>query len=177
MTLSIISHPAAPGTHNARPDGMAIDAIVIHCTSGDLAAALWLIDNPDPLVRDRISWHYTIARDGSIYQHIADERRAWHATDSFYRGRDDWNNFSIGVALVSDGGEPYTEAQYQALGELIDLLGQTHPINPQCVVGHTMIAIPRGQGCDASMILNWERLRRAAARVWPIINEVASVFL
>jgi N-acetyl-anhydromuramyl-L-alanine amidase AmpD len=169
MTLSIISHPAASDSYNDRSAGTMIEGIVIHSSEGDLAAALWLIDNPDPLALDRISWHYTVASDGSVYQHIADEKRAWHAGGTFYNGREDWDNFAIGIALVNHEGEPYTDAQYQALGELVELLAQTHPINPRFVAGRETIAIPRGSRRDPGALFCWMRLYQAVPRLWPTV--------
>ncbi len=75
-------------------------------------------------------------------QHIADDKRAWHAGTSSYAGRSNWDDFSIGIALLgrADGG--YTMVQHTALAELLAELAQRHPLQPEYVVGYDTIASP-----------------------------------
>ena len=55
----------------------------------------------------RVSAHYLIARDGTIF-HLVDElARAWHAGESYWSGQRDVNSASIGIELDNNGREPF----------------------------------------------------------------------
>ena len=58
-----------------------------------------------------------IARDGALTQYVPFGMRAWHAGTSHWRGRDDCNDFSVGVELEGTDEEPYDERQYEALAD------------------------------------------------------------
>ena len=70
----------------------------------------------------KVSAHYTIDREGTVYAHVPEERRAWHAGVSFWAGEKNVNARSIGIELVNPGHEfgyvPFTDYQ---IASLIDL--------------------------------------------------------
>ena len=69
--------------HDARPTGTPIDMLVLHYTgmkTGEEALARLC----DPAAK--VSAHYTIDRDGRIYHHVDEDRRAWHAGISYWAG-------------------------------------------------------------------------------------------
>jgi len=66
------------------PDGAQIDILLLHYT-GMKTAEEALSRLCDPAAR--VSAHYTIDRDGTIYAHVPEERRAWHAGVSYWGGR------------------------------------------------------------------------------------------
>ena len=53
----------------------------------------------------RVSSHYTVDEDGTIYRHVAEELRAWHAGVSHWRGETDINSRSVGIEIVNPGHE------------------------------------------------------------------------
>ncbi|WP_442975322.1 1,6-anhydro-N-acetylmuramyl-L-alanine amidase AmpD, partial [Salmonella enterica] len=44
-----------------------------------------------------VSAHFVIRRDGELLQFVSTARRAWHAGRSSWRGRDNCNDYSIGI--------------------------------------------------------------------------------
>jgi N-acetyl-anhydromuramyl-L-alanine amidase AmpD len=97
---------------NARPAGVVVDTIVIHADAGKKASGSvdWIEDD-----KSDVSYHTLIERDGDVHRLVEPERRAWHAGKSRYDGRDDVNDFSLGISFANrnDGVERYTELQYQ----------------------------------------------------------------
>lgn len=124
--------------YNARPVGFAIDTIVIHADAGRTEAGTiaWCL-NP----QSRVSYHYLVARHGTVYQLVADAHRAWHAGVSQFDGRANVNDFSIGVAFANDQrGEPFPPAQIDAGVILVADLCAYHGIPPERVTTHAAIA-------------------------------------
>jgi N-acetylmuramoyl-L-alanine amidase len=107
---------------DAREDATPIDMLVIHYTgmqSGEEALAR-LTD-----IEWEVSAHYMIEENGRILRLVAEERRAWHAGVSYWRGHSNINARSIGIELVNPGHEfgyrPFPEAQMWALEILASL--------------------------------------------------------
>jgi len=144
-----------------RPAGTTVDAVVIHYTDLPLAESLELLRRPG----HPASTHYVIDRDGTLYQLVPEERRAWHVGESTLGDRARVNDFSIGVDLVfcprTDAG--YEEAQYRTLADLLAGIAVRHPIRPENMVGHEDVALPRGRKQDPGPGFDWERARRAVS--------------
>ncbi|KHM17417.1 N-acetyl-anhydromuranmyl-L-alanine amidase, partial [Enterobacter hormaechei subsp. steigerwaltii] len=70
----------------------------------------------------RVSAHCLIRRDGEVVQYVPFDKRAWHAGVSMYQGRERCNDFSIGIELEGTDTTPYTDAQYEKLGNDSNLL-------------------------------------------------------
>ena len=67
---------------NAR-GGAPIDMLVLHYTGLESAqAALTRLCDPAA----KVSAHYTIDSDGTVYAHVAESDRAWHAGVSCWAG-------------------------------------------------------------------------------------------
>ncbi|UTA48891.1 1,6-anhydro-N-acetylmuramyl-L-alanine amidase AmpD [Simiduia sp. 21SJ11W-1] len=91
-----------------------------------------------------VSAHAYIRRDGELVQFVPLNRRAWHAGQSFFEGRENCNDFSIGIELEGADDIPYTQAQYDVLATLTRTLMQAYPdILPRRIVGHSDIAPER----------------------------------
>lgn len=100
------------GSNKQNPPTRVPQQIVVHYTAGEINGRGHVIDwinNPD----SKVSYHYIIAYDGTIYSLVKDEYEAWHAgsrSTPYYNE----NNLSLGVALESpyDQGTPdYTKEQ------------------------------------------------------------------
>ena len=91
------------------------DMIVLHYTGMQSAAAA-LDRLRDPVAK--VSAHYMVAEDGEIFALVPEERRAWHAGLSYWKGRSDINAASIGIEIVNPGHEfgyrPYPDEQIDA---------------------------------------------------------------
>lgn len=122
---------------NARPAGTKPDLVVIHGTAGrsDAGDVSWCTDP-----RSGVSYHYIVGRDGTVWQLVPDEERAWHAGESVWQGRPNCNDYSLGVALSNDGKEPYPEAQVRAAGELVADLCRRWGIPWERIVSHALVS-------------------------------------
>ena len=146
--------------------GGAIDMLLLHYTGMPSAeAALSRLTDPAA----RVSAHYTIDEDGTIYVHVPEARRAWHAGVSHWAGLDNVNANSIGIELVNPGHEwgyrPFPEAQIAALIPLCHSILARLPIPSARVLGHSDVAPSRKE--DPGELFPWARLAEAGIGLWP----------
>jgi N-acetylmuramoyl-L-alanine amidase len=139
---------------DARPDGVAVDTIVLHATVlNTLEEVIERFSDP----HSRVSAHYTIDRDGTLVSHVPEGLRAWHAGQSKMKdGRESVNDFSIGIELVNlnDGDDPYPIEQIEALRHLAKAIVSRHPIRH--IVTHAECAFPLGRKSDpAGFQMSW----------------------
>ncbi|MOA44844.1 1,6-anhydro-N-acetylmuramyl-L-alanine amidase AmpD [compost metagenome] len=86
--------------------------------------------------------------------------RAWHAGLSLFEGRENCNDFSLGIELEGTDDQAFTEPQYAALIALVEQLRSAYPaITPQRICGHSDIA--PGRKTDPGPAFDWTRLRAA----------------
>ena len=78
------------------------DMIVLHYTGMQTGEAA-LARLRDPAAK--VSAHYLVEEDGRVFALVPEERRAWHAGKSFWKGESDINGRSIGVEIVNPGHE------------------------------------------------------------------------
>jgi N-acetylmuramoyl-L-alanine amidase len=162
--MKVVERPSP--NHDARPDGQTVDILLLHYT--DMASAeAALVRMTDPT--SRVSAHYCIDEDGTVFRLVAEERRAWHAGVSFWAGARDINARSIGIELVNPGHtcgyRPFPEAQMQALEELARGILARHPIPAHRVLGHSDVAPARK--IDPGELFDWRRLACAGIGLWP----------
>ena len=146
--------------------GAAIDMLVLHYTGMKTAkAALERLCDPAA----KVSSHYTIDEDGTVYAHVPEARRAWHAGISYWAGVTDINARSIGIELVNPGHDygyrDFPEPQIEALTTLCHGIVLRHPIPSARVLGHSDVAPARKE--DPGERFPWERLARAGIGLWP----------
>ena len=162
--MRILERPSP--NHDARPDGQVVDMLVLHYTGMPTAEAALdrLTDSAA-----KVSAHYCIDEDGAVLRLVPEERRAWHAGVSFWRGHRDVNARSIGIELVNPGHEfgyrPFPEPQMAALVGLAGEILARHPIPARNVVGHSDVAPARKQ--DPGELFDWRRLAKAGIGLWP----------
>ncbi|MEO6079681.1 MAG: 1,6-anhydro-N-acetylmuramyl-L-alanine amidase AmpD [Steroidobacteraceae bacterium] len=158
--------------HDARPDGLASDLLVIHNISlppGEFGGP-WIekLFNghlpPDEhpyfatIHSARVSAHLLVRRDGEIVQFVPFHRRAWHAGASQYEGRTACNDFSIGIELEGTDEVFFEDAQYDAARQVLQALLEAYPsLSPTRLVGHSDIA--PGRKTDPGAAFDWARLR------------------
>ena len=140
--------------HDGRGDA-PIDMLVLHYTG--MQSAEGALDRlTDPAAK--VSAHYTIDEDGTVYVHVAEDRRAWHAGVSSWRGRNRCNDFSIGIELEGADDRAFEDAQYAMLADLTGALRAAYAISD--VVGHSDIAPERRT--DPGPCFDWARFRKLA---------------
>jgi len=137
----------------------AISMVVLHYTGmEDAESAVRRLCDPEA----RVSAHYLIAEDGQIRRMVAEDKRAWHAGLSWWRGIQGVNACSIGIELVNPGHafgyRPFTEEQMQALLPLLADIVERYRIPPANVVGHSDVAPARKE--DPGELFDWARLAR-----------------
>jgi AmpD protein len=154
-----------------RPDPADISLLVIHCISlppGEFGSSY--IDqlfcnklNPsdhsyfNEIHQLKVSAHVLIKRDGSCVQYVPFDKRAWHAGQSNYEGRERCNDFSIGIELEGTESIAYTEAQYAQLAAVIDALLKAYPrLTRQRITGHSAIA--PGRKTDPGDSFDWQKI-------------------
>lgn len=103
----------------------------------------------------RVSAHFLIRRDGGLIQFVPCSLRAWHAGASTWMGRQNCNNFSIGIELEGCDQLLFEDAQYRTLNRLLAELRQRYPI--EAVVGHSDVAPDRKT--DPGPCFDWHRVR------------------
>ncbi len=144
----------------------SVDTLVLHYT-GMVSAEAALARMSDPAAK--VSAHWCIGEDGTLWRLVPEGRRAWHAGVSEWRGRRAVNDFSIGIELVNPGHEhgyrPFPEAQMDALLDLARAIVARQTIDPCNVVAHSDIAPTRRQ--DPGELFDWARLAQAGIGVWP----------
>lgn len=140
--------------------------VVIHYTGMATAeAALARMCDPDA----RVSAHYMIGEDGTVWRLVAEGMRAWHAGESRWAGHRNINDISIGIELVNPGHEfgyrPFGAAQMAALVDLGRDIVERHRIPPARVLGHSDVAPRRKQ--DPGELFDWAALAEAGIGLWP----------
>ncbi len=102
----------------------------------------------------RVSAHLLIKRNSVLVQFVPFDKRAWHAGKSFYKDKEDCNDFAIGIELEGSDNIPYEEGQYQQLRGVIKQLKKHYPITD--IVGHYDIAPTRKT--DPGLAFNWAKI-------------------
>ncbi len=160
---------------NERPQDTAVSLLVIHnitlppgqfgtpyiadlfLNQLDLTADPWF-SNVEGL---KVSAHFVIDRLGQITQFVSCDERAWHAGISSFDGREQCNDFSIGIELEGTDDVPFEYAQYERLATLTQCLRDRYPLT--AATGHSDIA--PGRKTDPGPHFDWLRFRTLAQ--WP----------
>ena len=107
----------------------------------------------------QVSAHLLIERSGHLIQFVPFQKRAWHAGVSQFGGRENCNDFSIGIELEGCDDTPFTPEQYQALSEVTKLLMRHYPqITFERITGHSDIA--PGRKTDPGPAFDWSFYRQ-----------------
>jgi N-acetylmuramoyl-L-alanine amidase len=137
----------------------AISMLVLHYTGmkNGQSAIDWLC-NP----ASRVSAHYVVEEDGHIVRLVAEEKRAWHAGVSSWRGVMAINSCSIGIEIVNPGHEwgyrAFPAQQMKAVIALSADIVARHLITQVNVVGHSDIAPLRK--LDPGELFDWSALAK-----------------
>ena len=154
-----------------RPNNAIVDLIVIHAISlpvgfynTQLIKDLFLncLDpGKDEFLESiknlKVSSHFLITRKGALIQFVPTHKRAWHAGISTYKGKENCNDFSIGIELEGCDDEEFEKPQYHSLSRLINFLSIDLKINKQNIVGHADIA--PGRKTDPGPLFDWTLLQ------------------
>lgn len=156
----------------ARPVDAVLDLVLLHSIS--LPPGVYGGDAVERLFTNSLDWdahpyfqsirglevsaHFFIRRDGRLVQFVSCDDRAWHAGQSSFRGRDNCNDYSIGVELEGLEGQTFEAAQYAALQVLLVALIENYPI--RFLAGHSDVA--PGRKIDPGTGFEWRQLSELA---------------
>lgn len=150
--------------------------LVLHYTAQDDSTST------NSLLGEFVSTHYLIPETPEFHkdkpvvlQLVNEDKRAWHAGVSYWNGRTNLNDSSIGIEIVNPGYVddeqglrhwfPYKEAQIEALSKLAEDIILRYQITPDNVVGHSDIAPLRKQ--DPGKLFPWKVLAQRGIGAWP----------
>lgn len=161
-----------PSAHwDARPAWAELSLIVVHCislpegqfgTGHPQALFLGTLDtSADPSFADlagaRVAPHLFIDREGVVHQFVSFDKRAWHAGVSSWAGRDNCNDYAVGIEVEGAVNVAYTLAQNDAIAEVVAALLARYPgLSAGAIVGHNEIAPGRKQ--DPGTFFDWRGL-------------------
>ncbi|MBL4767054.1 MAG: N-acetylmuramoyl-L-alanine amidase [Rhodobacteraceae bacterium] len=158
--MPVVWHPSP--NFGPRRDGLIPTLIVLHFTAMTNAKAA-LDRLCDPLTE--VSAHYLIGGDGTVWQMVQEQDRAWHAGAGEWAGVDDINSRSIGIELDNRGDHPFSALQMAALEQLMPQIMKRWAIRSTGVIAHSDMA--PGRKCDPGRRFDWQRLARFGLAVWP----------
>lgn len=136
---------------------LPISMVVLHYTEmKPVGAAIERLTDPEA----KVSAHYLITEEGGVIRLVPEDKRAWHAGASFWRGIPDVNSASIGIELDHPGHglgyRGFAEAQIDALIPLLARIVKHYDIPRANVVGHSCVAPMRK--VDPGELFPWDRL-------------------
>lgn len=141
------------------------DMLILHYTgmaTGE--AALARMRDPEA----KVSAHYMVEEYGRVFALVPEERRAWHAGLSFWRGATDINSGSIGIEIVNPGHElgypTFPDAQIAAVIDLLTDIRSRWTIPDDRILGHSDVAPGRKE--DPGEKFPWKRLAEAGHGLW-----------
>ncbi|MBL8549487.1 MAG: N-acetylmuramoyl-L-alanine amidase [Hyphomonadaceae bacterium] len=181
--MRIVERPSP--NYEARESPVAF--VVLHYTGmQDAETALARLCDPEPMAGrypgpwqdpaldpetrlGRASSHYCVAEDGTIYRLVPEDKRAWHAGLSSWKGKVGLNDCSVGIEIVNGGhdfGLPdFPEVQIKTVIDLVREILARHKLTASDVVGHSDIAPERKY--DPGEKFPWRRLAEEGVSVWP----------
>ena len=126
----------------------------------------------------KVSSHYLIAQNGSVYSLVDDKFRAWHAGQSFWNESTDINAISIGIELDYNPNEKnnkFSVKMMYSLKKLIFKLQKNYKINKNSILAHSDIApfrkidpgkkFPWQSLSSSKLILNLKKLKKIEIKI------------
>lgn len=168
----IDAHWLSSPNFGERPDETEVSLLVVHNISlppgqfgGGYVQQLFCNQLPandhpyfDSIKGLQVSSHLLIERTGKTTQFVNFNQRAWHAGLSEFEGRENCNDFSIGIELEGTDTDNYTSEQYEQLIKVTQALQAAYPlITPERITGHEHIA--PGRKTDPGIAFDWHRYR------------------
>ena len=161
-----MNRPYPSPNFDDRPPGAPIDALILHYT-GMATGAEALARLAD--AEAKVSAHYCVDEDGTVFAMVDEAKRAWHAGLSDWAGRSRLNDVSVGIEIINTGHahglKPFPEAQIAAVISLSRQIMARHGISQARVLAHSDIAPTRKS--DPGELFPWAELARAGVGLWP----------
>jgi N-acetylmuramoyl-L-alanine amidase len=160
--LPIIDLPSP--NHDERNE--TVDMLILHYTGMKTAGdAIDRLRDPEAAV----SCHYVVDEDGTVFGLVPEDRRAWHAGVSYWRGHAALNARSIGIEIVNPGHEwgyrDFPVLQLAAVCDLCLAILARHAIPARNIAGHSDVAPDRKE--DPGERFDWRALAENGVGLWP----------
>jgi N-acetylmuramoyl-L-alanine amidase len=141
--------------------------LILHYTGMRTASeAIHRLSDP----ASQVSSHYVVDEDGAVLNLVPEERRAWHAGVSCWRGHTALNGRSIGIEIVNPGHEwgyrDFPALQMAAVCDLCLSILSRHRIPARNVVAHSDVAPDRKE--DPGEKFGWRDLALNGVGLWPV---------
>ena len=130
LTLSNSYRSPRNAERRIRP---ATRLIVLHTTEAHARSSL-------NKLKERGEAHYCVTEDGTVYRIVDRDRVAFHAGRSMWNGKEDCDDYSIGIEVVGHHDKPVTLKQIAALKELVASLKSIYSLTDGQVVCHSHVA-------------------------------------
>lgn len=129
--------------------------VILHATAGTSYAGA-----RQAYVKRRVSAHYTVDVDGTVWRNVPEGRVAWHAGVSRWGEVEDLNRCALGVELVGPNTPDarYPPAQVAAAVGLVRDLCRRHAVPWDRVLTHAMVS-PGRKSDPANFTAYFEVLR------------------
>lgn len=167
--------PYIDRTYTAKSQDSRVQFLILHYTAGHFPGSL------KTLVEGPVSSHYLVNDNPpTIYQLVDENRRSYHAGQSYWKGSSALNAASVGIEIVGLGyvntpqgrvWPEYPKAQIDAVIELSKKVIKEHNIRPDRVLGHSDIAPTRKT--DPGPRFPWKRFAEEGLIPWPDEAQVA----
>ncbi len=160
--------------YNSRKNSK-IRLIIIHYTAlkNTLDAVSYLCKK-----EKKVSSHYLISQNGTIYNLVEDKFRAWHAGQAFWQEITDINSISIGIELdynPNGKNNKFSVKMIYSLKKLIFKLQKNYKINKNSILAHSDIApfrkidpgknFPWQSLSSSNLILNLKKLKKVEIKI------------
>ncbi len=158
----ITKHPLK---HFSSRRGAVVNMVILHYISAvkiqpnspcNTARNIQLLDDL------RVSAHYLIDRMGNIVQLVDESMKSWHCGVSKWKGRKNLNRYSIGIEIIGQDGERFTEKQYDSLIALLRDIVERRGIKEDMILGHSDVS--PGRKTDIGRYCNFTRIYDAVFR-------------
>ena len=107
--------------------------IVLHTTEAPAGSSLNKLS-------ERGEAHFCVTEDGTVYRIVDRDREAFHAGRSMWQGKEDVDQFSIGIECVGYHDKMMSEEQLAAIAELVASLKKMYRLGDKQVVCHSHVA-------------------------------------
>lgn len=107
--------------------------IILHTTEAHAKSSLNKLS-------ERGEAHYCVVENGTVYRIIDRDKEAFHAGRSMWNGREDCDEYTIGIEVVGHHDKPVTLAQLEAIKELVSQLQNVYKLKDSQVVCHSHVA-------------------------------------
>jgi N-acetylmuramoyl-L-alanine amidase len=143
-----------------------IKYIIVHFTQMPFEAALSRLINAE----SEVSAHYLIKENGEIFQLVADNKIAWHAGESFWKGESALNQNSIGIELDNLGDNKFSQEQINSCLNLSKTLVQKYGISLVNFIGHSDVAPERK--IDPGIFFDWKFFANNDLGIWHDVSRL-----